>query len=248
MKPAATMVLNERDGVSGGLETEDSDGNQDFEIDYDTFGDMITKKDYNMLRIGFLNVGGLKDKNSNYKDDALRTGLTCNEYDIFGLGETNLDWPHIQEQDKLYHRSKEWWESSHVSYSHNCSGPPRLKQQWGGTALLSCNKAVHRIIGKGIDNTKLGRWCWTRFHGQHSKTIRIFSAYCPNYPTGAFSFYSQHSLYYSLKGDPRCPRVAFVEDLGNAIMEAQQKGDRNVVLLDGNMDMRNSHITNAFLR
>jgi len=138
------MVLSERNGVSGGLETEDSEGNQDFDTDYDTFGDTITKKEDNILRIGFLNVGGLKDKNSNYNDDLLRTWLTCYEFNIFGLGETNLDWRLIQEQDKLYHRTKEWWESSHVSYSHNCSGPPRLKQQWGGTALLCCNKAVHK--------------------------------------------------------------------------------------------------------
>jgi hypothetical protein len=118
------MVLSERNGVSGGLETEDSEGNQDFDTDYDTFGDTITKKEDNILRIGFLNVGGLKDKNSNYNDDLLRTWLTCYEFNIFGLGETNLDWRLIQEQDKLYHRTKEWWESSHVSYSHNCSGPP----------------------------------------------------------------------------------------------------------------------------
>jgi hypothetical protein len=159
-----------------------------------------------------------------------------------------LDWQLIQEQDKLYHCTKEWWESSHVSYSHNCSGPPRLKQQWGGTALLCCNKVVHRIIGKGIDNTKLGHWRWTRFCGKHNKTLRIYSAYCPNHPTGAFSVYSQHRLLFSLKGDPRCPRVAFVEDLGNAIMEAQREGDKIVVLLDGNMDTRNSPIANAFLQ
>jgi hypothetical protein len=53
------MVLSERNGVSGGLETEDSEGNQDFDTDYDTFGDTITKKEDNILRIGFLNVGGL---------------------------------------------------------------------------------------------------------------------------------------------------------------------------------------------
>jgi hypothetical protein len=56
------MVLNERNGVSRGLETEDSEGNQDLDTDYGTFGDMIAKKEDNMLRIGFLNVGGLKDK------------------------------------------------------------------------------------------------------------------------------------------------------------------------------------------
>jgi hypothetical protein len=39
-----------------------------------------------------------------------------------------------------------------------------------------------------------------------------------------------------------------VEDLGNKITEAQWEGDRIVVLLDGNMDMRNNPITNTFLR
>jgi hypothetical protein len=118
-------------------------------------------------------------------------------------------------------------------------------------AELPCSAAIKRfirIIGKGIDNTKLGRWCWTRFSSKHNKTLRIYSAYCPNHPTNAFSVYSQHRLFFSLKGDPRCPRVAFVEDLGNKITEAQWEGDRIVVLLDGNMDMRNNPITNTFLR
>jgi hypothetical protein len=61
----------------------------------------------------------------------------------------------VREQDRLYHWIKEWWESTHVSYAQNCTGTPIQRQQWGETALMTNNKAMHRVMGKGIDPTKL---------------------------------------------------------------------------------------------
>ncbi len=65
-----------------------------------------------------------------------KTNLATYEFDIFGIGETNLDWRLVREQDRIYHRIKEWWESTHVSYAHNCMGTPLQRQQWGGTVLV----------------------------------------------------------------------------------------------------------------
>jgi hypothetical protein len=56
------MVLSERNGVSGGLETEDSEGNQDFDTDYDTFGDTITKKEDTFCALAFSMLADLKIK------------------------------------------------------------------------------------------------------------------------------------------------------------------------------------------
>lgn len=90
----------------------------------------------------------------------------------------------------------------------------------------------------------LGRWCWTRYQGRNSHTLRVFSAYCPNPPTGALSVYAQHHLFLTSKGDQHCPSLAFIEDLGEDI--TQIEGDKIVLLLDGNMNMKGSIMATAF--
>lgn len=49
-----------------------------------------------------------------------------------------------------------------MSLAYNSSSPLSGKQQWGGNALFSINKASHWVVDKGSDDSKLGRWCWTR--------------------------------------------------------------------------------------
>jgi len=210
------------------------------------FGDNLKKKLNNMLRIGYLNIWGLDVSSNKHKDDCLREGITTFDFDVFGIRETNLDWRKLLEQDKLYMRTKDWWEAAHISFSHNRTQPPTTRQQWGGVALLSINKAAHRVISKGVDPSALGRWCWTRFQGRNRHTLRVFSAYCPNPPTGALTDYAQHRLFLISKGDQRCPRLAFIKDLVADIKEAQTKGDNIVLLLDGNMNMKDSLMANAF--
>jgi hypothetical protein len=41
--------------------------------------------------MGYLKFGGFKAKGYNYKDDVLKTNLATYEFDIFGMGEMNLD-------------------------------------------------------------------------------------------------------------------------------------------------------------
>jgi hypothetical protein len=92
-------------------------------------------------------------KRNKFKDDIIRTGITTYEFDIFGFAETNTDWRLLPEQHKLYFRTKEWWESVHISYGHNCTNKPTTPHQWGGTALFIIDKSAHRVGGKGADET-----------------------------------------------------------------------------------------------
>ena len=116
----------------------------------DHFGDNISKKYNNTLCIGYLNIGGLNATSHSYKGNRLQKGITAFDFDIFWLRETNLDWRSIPAQDKLYTRTKEWWEAAHISYGHNRMQPPTTRQQWRGRALLSINKATHQVISKGV--------------------------------------------------------------------------------------------------
>jgi hypothetical protein len=63
----------------------------------DHFGDNLRKKQNNTLCIGYLNIGGLNASGNRHKDDCLREAITTFDIDIFGFGETNLDWKKIQE-------------------------------------------------------------------------------------------------------------------------------------------------------
>jgi hypothetical protein len=140
--------------------------------------------------LGFLNIGGLPLKSNQIKNDFLRRGISALECNVFGMAEINTDWRLITEDNQLHIEQKVggrlfiFLKPTTVQY---------LKinhWQWGGTALFTINKASHRVISKGKDDTKLGRWRWTRFRGENNNTLRIFSAYGPNPPTGPLSVHS----------------------------------------------------------
>jgi hypothetical protein len=44
------------------------------------------------LRLGFQNIGGFPESSSHPKNDLLRSFVLKNEFDIFGLAETNVNW------------------------------------------------------------------------------------------------------------------------------------------------------------
>jgi hypothetical protein len=52
-----------------------------------------------------------------------------------GVVETNLKWDHIPDEDRLYNRSRYWWESSHLITSHNTNSKERSKKQFGGVVM-----------------------------------------------------------------------------------------------------------------
>jgi hypothetical protein len=204
----------------------------------DIFGDFITRKEENILRIGFQNIGGFPIDRGKHKEGIIRKGITRWEFDVFGLAETNVDWRIVREEDKLYFRTKEWWESLHLSWTHNSTQKPITTRQFGGTAIFSMGPAAHRVVDKGADPSNLGRWTWTRYRGKNNYTLRIISAYRPNPPNGPFTVYAQQNAYFHTTGNPRCPRKAFLQDLCKEINEYLECGDSIILMLDGNSNMR----------
>jgi hypothetical protein len=196
----------------------------------------------NTLRLGFQNIGGLPLIRNKHKDDIIRCGISLWDFDIFGIAETNVDWRLVKEEDRLYLRTKEWWESVHISHSFNCSGTPVTAQQYGGTALFSISNASHRVIEKGADPSNLGRGSWTRYHGRNNHTLRIMAAYRPNPPGGPFTVYAQHRTFFNSIGRDICPEGSFFLDLCSSISKLKEAGDHIILMLDGNTDMRISDL------
>ena len=210
------------------------------------FGDVMIKKERNVLRLGFLNIGGFSVKKNNFKDDSLRSGVSAYDFDIFGMAETNVDWRLVGEDDRLYLRTRDWWESLHITSAFNCASQPLAPRQWGGTALFSINQAAHRVVQKGNDPSHLGRWCWTMYRGKNNHRLKVFSAYCPNPPVGPGSAFTQQRTVLLQRGNQRNPREAFVEDICREVKEAHSQGIQVIVMLDGNSDMRSGFLSSAF--
>jgi hypothetical protein len=80
------------------LAPETNDRGPEEEATSDFFGDIITKKEANILRIGFQNIGGVPLQKNKYKDDIIRTGISKMEFDIFGIAEVNVNWNYIAEE------------------------------------------------------------------------------------------------------------------------------------------------------
>jgi hypothetical protein len=179
------MVNSNKDSSSESSgSSEDSTGEpQPGDLYVGPFGDVIACKLRNVLRIGFQNVGGFPVQRGKIKEDIIRLGLNKYEFDFFGFVETNLDCRMLREEEKLPLRTQEWWETQHISWSHNRTGNPRNVRQFGGSALFSINQAAHHVIDKGWDKSNLGRWTWTRYQGKNLQTLRIVVAYRPNPPT-----------------------------------------------------------------
>ncbi len=110
----------------------------------------------------------------------------------------------------------------------------------GGTAFFSLNKSSHQVIGKGIDETKLGRWCWTLNRGRNNHTLLIYTGYCPNPPSGPLSVYAQHRWYFTSHNDMRCARDAFIQGICNSINKASEECNHIILLIDGNSNIKNS--------
>jgi hypothetical protein len=125
----------------------------------------------------------------------------------------------------------------HLSHAYNITQPPIQRQQWGGTAFC-LNKVAHKVIVKGLDESKLGRWCWTKYRGRNNHTLVIFVAYCPNAPTGPFSVYAQYWSFFTLTQDNRCPRGSFADDFIKAIQKITNEGAHVKAMLDGSSNMK----------
>jgi hypothetical protein len=113
------------------------------------------------------------------KEDYIKLGLSNWDVDIFGIAETNLDWRLLKEEDKLWARTREWWEHLYISFSYNCTFPALQEKQFGGTATFTVNDITHRVVDKGRDATQLGRWSWSKLRGKNGHTLVIITAYRP---------------------------------------------------------------------
>jgi hypothetical protein len=159
--------------------------------------------------------------------------------DIVGFVEMGLRWHKIPTRDRLWERTRDWFESLKVTAAYNRHDNNNITaQQWGGTSLWSINNAAHRAIESGSDPYDLGRWSWTRYRGRGNITLRVICAYRPCDSSGSLTVYAQHQNYFDDENIEGCPRELFTTHILAEIDKWIQEGDQIILMLDANEDIR----------
>jgi hypothetical protein len=168
------------------------------------------------------------------KNDSIREFMNGTQADIIGMVEMGICWHRLPLKDRLWERTRGWFESLKITAAYNRHDKQAPTAQWGGPSLWSLNNAAHRAIDSGSDPLGLGRWSWTRYHGRGNITLRIISAYRPCNSNGPLTMYSQHQNYFDEENIEGCPRALFTSHLLTEIDKWTQEGDQIILLIDAN--------------
>jgi len=186
----------------------------------------------------FQNINRFPMFTNDSKNDSIREFINGTQADIVGMVEMGICWHQLPMKDRLWERTRGWFESLKVTAAYNRHDKHTPTVQWGGTSLWSLNNAAHRVFDSGDDPSGLGRWSWTRYQGRSNITLRVISAYHPCASTGPLTVYSQHQNYFDKENIDGCPRNLFTMHLLTEITKWTQDGDQIILLLDANKDIR----------
>jgi hypothetical protein len=224
--------------VEDGLTQQDLHGNT-IRNTNDWWGDHFRPKEEHHLRLIFQNINRFPTYRSHPKNDSLREFMKGTQADIVGLVEMGLKWHKLPTRDRLWERTRGWFESLKITAAYNRHDSDDLSiQQWGGTSLWSINNAAHRAIDSGSDPYDLGRWSWTRYCGRGNITLRVISAYRPCNSSGPLTVYAQHQNYFDEEDIDGCPRTLFTTHLSAELNKWLQEGDQIILMIDANEDIR----------
>ena len=206
-------------------------------------GDGCVGKHKDNIRIVTQNINGIGQIAGSMKERNLKEFILERDIDIMGVQELNVCWSKVQEKNRIWDRFRYWREVAQLSVAYNSQDVNKIRHQPGGTAVLSINKMANRVIATGADESKLGRWAWTRYQGSFDRTFIIFSVYRPVEGNGGFNSAYVQQLRYSMKHrNGRCPREILLQDLGDELIKRKEAGDSILVMGDWNQDIRSEDI------
>lgn len=61
---------------------------------------------------------------------------------------------------------------------------------------------------------------------------------CPNPPSRQLSVYAHHHRHFTSKGDIRCSKEAFLQDICGAITNASEEGNQIILLINWSSNMK----------
>ncbi len=205
------------------------------------FGDSLGEKRDGMMRLVGMNIDMLNLSNFN-NEKGMEVRDFCKRNDVDGLwGQelgVNLDlMPRSGNLDAIFRSTN----PTRTVGAHNVHDKSDGRRLYGGTFAAVFGELATRVSETGVDETGLGRWCWTRFQGKDDHSLRIISAYHPNKSKrrDLNTVYSQHLRYHEAKGETACPLVLMRRDLGTSLRKWRDAGEKLIVFLDANEDVTN---------
>ena len=112
--------------------------------------------------------------------------------------------------------------------------------------MIATDQVAHRMTAIGTYPTGLGRWTWMTFCDKNNIMLRVVTGYRPCEAPGISTTYQQQLRYFRGNNDNRDPRTAFYEDLFQDVSVWKQEGDRIIIGLDANEDVRKGETSNFF--
>ncbi len=114
--------------------------------------------------------------------------------------------------------------------------------------LLNMDKTMNRAFERRKDASRLGQWTWTRYQRKDGINTRVTVAYRQYQPftLGMLTVYAERMVYLENADDDHSLPRAFIKDLQKDIKQCQEQGDKIILMLDANEDLRTGKMHWAF--
>jgi hypothetical protein len=212
------------------------------------FGDPLGAKAEGHVRLAYSNIDGFPPYAANNpKANSLRRVIRSLEIDFFAGVESNLNWQQMPREGRL----PEWFRSENAlrtvaSYNtHENFG----RRQHGGTFELAFGELAQRVIDTGTDSRGLGRYSWMLLRGRSGHRARLITIYvpCKSSRFGQSTVMAQHRRHFAPQGlSHLCPRQILLDDLRLLLCGWRQQGERLLVFIDANEDVRKGPFQSLF--
>ena len=218
--------------------------------DCGTWGDIMPRKDKEIIRIAFQNINGFGITKKDCKAERIREFMEENSIDIFGMAEMNVNWRIVGKKNTINDLTRGWFENQRVNTAYNQHDRTCQNYQPGGTAIITRNETSLRVLKEGQDERKLGRWCWQLFRGKDDIRVRMVSIYFPTIPRdkkfGHKKVYSQQQKALLQMKITESVWATFWTDLTKEIDKWIQEGDQLILGGDWNIDVRKEQFQQRF--
>lgn len=204
------------------------------------------------FRVGMGNMNSFPTYWRSPKFRDLKTHLLEFNYSVMGFCENNKYWNMHPMESRPWKLFKGIWETVNNNFNNNITDLTPDKNQPGGTGILSVNGGAHRVIGKGQDPTKLGRWTWNTYRGKEGHELAVLIAYRPCKPgeqdksISGNATYRQHKSYFALKNRLDEPRQALLDDMAQQLKQWYASRVQIIVMMDANEDIRGEKFKQYF--
>ena len=111
--------------------------------------------------------------------------------------------------------------------------------------MVGFKELVPRVVDTEADPEGLGRWVSQVIEGAGDHIFRYVAAYKPC--INCSKVYTQQETHYHQQGSDREPSQAFLEDLHEALTAWDEAGEKVMIYIDANQDVRQGKVADMFV-